>query len=220
MRRRRYRLAILLVALTTTDCASTDRLSGTAADDHVRLGPKSYQDLKFGATVGQEVDFSCGAAALATLTTYYWDQPLREMDALAALLAPYSEEERKKKKDTGFSFADLISAAHRLGFAAEGAKIAPEELVRVAGPVIVHLDKGTFQHFSVLRRAGHGTYYLSDPVVGAIAMPEGEFVKQYTGFALAVWQTGAGEKRRRDCQAERIGGLHVDDQLEPGRLQY
>ena len=31
---------------------------------------------------------------------------------------------------------------------------------------------------------------------------------------------GDGEHARRDGEAERPGGLHVDDQLEFGRLQY
>src|SRR5215472_5310096 len=31
---------------------------------------------------------------------------------------------------------------------------------------------------------------------------------------------GDGEHARRDSEAERPGGLHVDDQLEFGRLQY
>jgi uncharacterized protein len=180
-----------VLLLAVAGCASASPEDMTRADAGAPLRPQSYLSLKFKVTVGQLVDFSCGAAAIATLSTYYWDHKLTEAEALAALLAPYSEEERKEKRDTGFSFADLVSAATRLGFEAEGAKIEPQELAKIAGPLIVHLDKGTFQHFSVLRKAGNSTYYLSDPIVGAIAMPEGEFTKQYTGYALAVWRGGA-----------------------------
>jgi uncharacterized protein len=200
--------------LAVAGCASADPEGAPRADAGEHPRPLSYLDLKFKVTIGQRVDFSCGAAALATLSTYYWDRPLTEVEALAALLAPYSEEERKKKRDTGFSFADLVSAAARLGFEAEGAKIAPRELAKLAGPLIVHLDKGTFQHFSVLRKAGNGTYYLSDPIVGAVAMPEGEFTKQYTGYALAVWRSGA-PLPARSALAEMRDGTDVSLSVGP-----
>jgi uncharacterized protein len=199
------RLIPFALLLAAAGCVSAGPEGTPRADAGERLRPIPYLDLKFKATVGQQVDFSCGAAALATLSTYYWDRPLTEVAVLAALLAPYSEEERQAKRDTGFSFADLVSAAARLGFEAEGAKIAPQELAKLAGPLIVHLDKGAFQHFSVLRKAGNGTYYLSDPIVGAIAMPEGEFTKQYTGYALAVWRGGAPLPTRSELADVRDG---------------
>jgi predicted double-glycine peptidase len=194
-----------MLLLVVAGCASATPEGVPRNDVAERLRPQSYLELKYKVTVGQRVDFSCGAATLATLSTYYWDRPLTETEALVALLAPYSEEERKKKRDTGFSFADLVSAAVRLGFEAEGAKIEAQELAKVAGPLVVHLDKGTFQHFSVLRKAGNGTYYLSDPIVGAIAMPEGEFTKQYTGHALAVWLGGVGLPTRSELTEVRDG---------------
>lgn len=182
-------LAVIVYGAAANGCAVEGGDATAPVEQLIR--PVSYMDMKYGITVRQQLDFSCGAAALASLATFYWGERLSEVDVLKILLSRYSTEERKKKKDEGFSFDDLIFAAKQLGFEAEGARIDSEELSKAAGPLIVHLDKGTFQHFSVLRRASKGTYYLSDPVVGTITMPKGEFVGQYTGFALALWRKGS-----------------------------
>jgi uncharacterized protein len=220
MRVRNIPLALAALA-SLASCARMG--SASASEAHgVQQRPRSYVELKFEATVRQRLDFSCGAAALATISSHYWGKPLRESDVLAIMLSRYSKDEQKKKRDEGFSFDDLVFTARRLGFAAEGAKLALPELAKLAGPVIVHLNKGTFQHFSVLRRAGHGTFYLSDPIVGAIAMPADEFDRQFTGFALAVWRPQEPLPARSQLMAVRDGtsvSLSVGRNLtEPARV--
>jgi hypothetical protein len=150
--------------------------------------PVSYLGLRFEATVRQQHEFTCGAASLATIFTYYWQVPVSEEQVLAALRDRYSEKQIAKISETGLSFDDLIFVANKFGFAAEGAKIPRDQLAVLAGPVIVHLDAGKLQHFVVLRRVGEGVYYLSDPILGAVAMHADDFAAQYTGNALAVWR--------------------------------
>jgi ABC-type bacteriocin/lantibiotic exporter with double-glycine peptidase domain len=55
------------------------------------------------------------------------------------------------------------------------------------GPVIVHLDKGSMRHFSVLRGFDGDRVYLADPIGGNIRMPKFRFAEQWTGNALLVW---------------------------------
>jgi predicted double-glycine peptidase len=152
--------------------------------------PLSYVDLKYAVTVRQTFDFSCGAAALATMLTYYWGIPTTEIDVMNVLRSRYPGQDWKTLQDRGFSFDDLIWAAQKLGFEAQGAEISADQLAKLDGPVIVHLDKGKFQHFSVVRAAKTGHVFLSDPVVGTETMSLGEFEKQYTGDALAIWKSG------------------------------
>jgi predicted double-glycine peptidase len=153
--------------------------------------PFSFVELKFAATVRQTFDFSCGAAALATILTYYWGVPTTEIAVMTVLRSRYPGQDWTALQDHGFSFDDLIWAAGELGFEAQGAEVSAEQLAELDGPVIVHLDKGKFQHFSVARAAKVGHVFLSDPVVGAVTMSLGEFKQQYTGSALAVWKRGA-----------------------------
>lgn len=148
--------------------------------------------LRYEATVPQRFDFTCGAASVATLLTFYWNDPHSEAMVLKTLERRYSREQTVKLTQDGLSFDDLIFMAGQLGYAAQGAMIPASELSRLAAPVIVHLDKGSLKHFVVLRMVGSGVFYISDPVVGQVALDSVEFERQYTGNALAVWGKSAG----------------------------
>ncbi len=123
-----------------------------------------------------------------------------------------SDADWRGKQDSGFSFEDLTFAAGRLGFAAQAARIEVPQLPRIAGPVIVHLNKGQWQHFSVLRAAQGGFYYIADPIQGQVTMLDHEFRREFTGAVLAVWRQGAGLPTRSPLQAVR-DGLSVERTL-------
>lgn len=198
--------------------------AGCSPGASVPTRPKSYVYFRFEATTPQQQDFTCGAASLATIIDFYWGGKLTESDALATLKQRYSEDQIKKLGETGLSFDDLIFMANQLGYAAEGAKVPLDQLPKLAGPMIVHLNKGVLQHFVALRRFGDHVYYVSDPVVGELAMSEGEFASQYTGNALAVYRSGAPLPRHALLDNPR-DGVRVGDSLRgvinaPGLSAY
>lgn len=172
-----------LVAVALSACEST---GGAPVEK-----PYSFREIKFSATVRQQFDFSCGAATLATVLTYYWGEPTSEIAVMNVLRSRYPDQDWKALQQRGFSFDDLIWTAAKLGFEGQGAEIPAAQLAKIDGPVIVHLDKGKFQHFSVVRAVKVGHVFLSDPIVGAVTMSVGEFERQYTGRALAIWKRGA-----------------------------
>jgi uncharacterized protein len=187
--------------------------SGCAAGPKVSDRPMSYLAMRYEATVPQQQEFTCGAASIATILTYYWRMPTSETAVLDTLKGRYTEEQIKHISETGLSFDDLIYMAQRLGFSAEGAKITASQLPNLAGPVIVHLEKGSFKHFVVLRRVGDGIYYVSDPVVGQLSMHADEFETQYSGNALAVWKTSSTLPIHAILMTPR-DGIRVGDSLE------
>ncbi len=95
------------------------------------------------------------------------------------------------------------------------------------GPVIVHLDKGKFQHFAVLRLVGDNVVYLSDPVVGQVAMSSAEFESEFSGSILAIWKEGmalprtASLSRPRDGMSllNTVGGLNNVPTIVPQLVQ-
>lgn len=155
-------------------------------------GLTSYRDLRYSGVVRQSLDFTCGGASIATVLSHYWGRPTTEIEVLAILRERYPDPKVWKAKiESGFSFDDLIFAVEVLGFDAAGAKISIDELAALEGPVIVHLDKGEFQHFAVLRAAKDGVFYMADSIVGNIGLDKHQFAKQYSGNALAIWKGDA-----------------------------
>eukprot|EP01031_Cornospumella_fuschlensis_P012144 gene12144-biopygen10247 len=156
------------------------------AAEPVMRRPQSWQQRRFANVVRQVLEFSCGSASLATLLTFYQGRPTTEFEIITLLRQRYPGEEAwRTKQSQGFSFEDIIFAADRLGFAAQAARIEVPQLPQIAGPVIVHLDKGAWQHFSVLRASREGFHYLADPIQGQVTMLDGEFRREFTGAVLA-----------------------------------
>lgn len=176
------------------------------AQEPLMRRPQSWQARRYANVVRQVLEFSCGSASLATLLTFFLGRPTTEMEVITLLRQRYpAETEWRRKREQGFSFEDIIFAAERLGFAAQAARIEVPQLPQIAGPVIVHLNKGAWEHFSVLRAAREGFYYIADPVQGQVTMLEHEFRREFTGAVLAVWRRGRGVPTASPLQAVRDG---------------
>ena len=168
--------------------------------------PQSWQERRYAHVVRQVLEFSCGSASLATLLTHFLARPTTEADVITILRHRYpAEADWRGKQDGGFSFEDLIFAAENLGFAAQAARMETGELARLSGPVIIHLNKGRWQHFSVLRASQGGFHYIADPIQGQVTMLDHEFRREFTGAVLAVWERGVGLATRSPLQAVRDG---------------
>jgi predicted double-glycine peptidase len=153
---------------------------------------KSLYGLRTTNVVMQQYDFSCGAAALATLINGYFGTKYTELDILKVASKRYPLPAWKARVKAGLSLDDLAFAATELGFSAQGAKIGIAGLRQIEGPIIVHEAKQkNLQHFAVLRGIKDGQFVLADPSVGNVTYSAGEFAQEFTGYALAVWKEGS-----------------------------
>lgn len=202
------------------------RSEGASAYEGAVRRPKSFIERKFDGVIGQTADFTCGAASIATVLTFYWNRPTSEIEVLEIIRSRYTAEQWKNREGNGVSFDDLIFATKKLGYEAAGAEISLEDLPKLAAPVILHLDKGKFQHFSVLRRAASEVYYFADSIVGQTVLTQADLRPQYTGKALAIAKrkadlpTGSALSAVRDgTSVSRIVGdvmLNGFERLPPG----
>lgn len=144
---------------------------------------ESYRDLKFQNVVRQEQDFSCGAAALATLLQYYYLDEVSEREILEAMIALGDRDLIRRQ---GFSMLDMQNYARSRGYQTRGYKIGASVLEQLAIPAITIVNTRGYSHFVVLKGARDGRVYLADPALGHRAMPMDEFVQSWPGAVLFV----------------------------------
>jgi predicted double-glycine peptidase len=162
------------IALAATGLSAQVRIGagGLRADRPMR----SMKDLRDENLVKQRFDFSCGAAALATILRYGFGDQISEQQILVDLFTGLSDDDKRTAERTGFSLLDLQRVARRRGYSAEGFRLEPAQLTMLDGPVIVFIEPRGYKHFAVLRGIRGDRVYLADPSRGNIRMPVHTFL--------------------------------------------
>jgi predicted double-glycine peptidase len=143
----------------------------------------SIKEAKFKNVVSQNFDFSCGAAALATLLKYQYGKEVTETDVIKGMLA-YGDKILIKKR--GFSFLDMKIYSQTLGFQANGYKLKIEQLRQVKIPTIVLINIRGYNHFVVLKGVVGERVYTADPAWGNKVMELEEFLKSWNNVIFVA----------------------------------
>jgi len=159
--------------------SSVVAVGAVGTGNRVNARVKSMKALRDTNVVRQRYDYSCGAAALATLLRYGFGDPATEQDVLEQLFDLLTDQEKVTSRKEGFSLLDLQRVALARRFKAEGFRIAPEDLDKISGPVLVYIEPRGYKHFAVLRGVTGGRVYLADPARGNIRMPLYAFVETW-----------------------------------------
>lgn len=157
--------------------------------------------------VKQQLDYSCGAAALATLMRYYFGDDTTEQELLDLLNARFKSltpEQLARKKRVGFSLLDLKTVAEQKGYRAAGFELKLEQLEKLAAPVIVYVHPLGYHHFAVLRGIAGGRALLADPTRGNVSMHTAQFAKEYGGAVFALGRAGEADLTRYPLDMSRL----------------
>lgn len=155
-------------------------LTTSTATIHVPI--KSWKTLRDARIVKQDLDYSCSAAALATLLNEFYGQSITEESLLKAM----------DKGDLRASFEDMQKALPQFGFKAQGFAASYAQLMKLKAPVVVYLKHRKDDHFSVLRGINEKTVWLADPSLGNRTYSKEQF--------LEMWHT-----RNDNDNAELVG---------------
>jgi predicted double-glycine peptidase len=144
---------------------------------------QSVRERKFEDLVQQKTDFSCGAAALATILRQAYWLDVDEEQIIAGMLA---QSDQNLVRVQGFSMLDMKRYVESIGMRARGYRVAPETLTDIKIPVVVLLDIRGYKHFVVMQRVHDGWVYIGDPVLGHKRFKVDDFVKGWNGIIFAV----------------------------------
>jgi predicted double-glycine peptidase len=127
------------------------------------ISVKSLRELRFTAVVPQKHDFSCGAAALATLLTYHYDTDVTEAQLVEAMIATGDAGRIHRE---GFSMADMQRFLASHGIASNGYWAELADLRKAGIPVIALIDVKGYRHFVVVKGISDREVLVGDPALG------------------------------------------------------
>ena len=181
----------LLFALWT--CWTGLSSSATAGDAPVRDSQfqiqrrvRSWRAIRDNAVVKQQRDYSCGAAAVATLLRYYWNEPISERSVLDSVESVLTPEELQDRAQNGLTMTDLRKASVKLGYTASIGKLELAKLLEAKVPVVVAVKVRGIDHFVVFRGVVANCAYLADPSRGNVRVPLSVFASQWIENTLLV----------------------------------
>jgi len=181
---RRLLLTALLCALSSSAVATDVRFGNILPGGLVlRKDVLSMREARYINLIEQHTDFSCGAAALATVLNYAYGKDLTEQDVIAGMLKVSDPAIVREK---GFSLLDMKNYIQSFGMRGRGYEITPATLEKIQVPTIVLLDIKGYKHFVVLKKTRGDRVYLGDPALGNRVIEKSEFLKGWNGIVFAV----------------------------------
>lgn len=143
----------------------------------------SVREQHFVEMVPQQTDFSCGAAALATILNYAYNFQFTEAQVIEGMLKVSNKEIVQNR---GFSLLDIKNYVETLGLRGRGYPVEAEILERIKIPTITLLDIKGYKHFIVLKKTTEDKVYIADPALGNRVMDKQDFIKGWNNIVFAV----------------------------------
>ena len=180
-------VALCLTAIMLRTAETRERAPARDDAHSFRRNVCSWTELKRRNVVMQERDFSCGAAALATLVKYHLGDNASEEFFLKKYQSLVSAETMRDRIENGLNMNDLEQLARGAGYETLKGTLTLEKLAESKVPLIVGISVQGYDHFVVYRGLDSEYIYLADPLRGNVRIFISEFLEQWQeNGALAV----------------------------------
>lgn len=182
------RMCALALALVASASLVPVRAQSTLDATHlvgvpVKLPIHSMRDLRYRSIVNQQYDYSCGAAALATLLKYGYGIDIPEPELIRRMMV-FSTPEVVVKN--GFSMLDMKKFVETIGLRGRGFRVNTDALYHLQIPVLVLMNIDGYEHFVIVKHAENGRIFIADPALGNRIVAEDDFAKTWNGLVFAV----------------------------------
>ncbi len=149
----------------------------------VTVPARSHQEMRWDGVIPQQYDYSCGAAAVATLLSYHYGRPTTEAEVFESMI---HAGEVEHIKEHGFSMLDMKRYLDAQGMQSDGFRVELDDLARIGVPAITLINTGGYRHFVVIKGMDRGNVLVGDPAVGTVAVPKAHFESIWSGTVLGA----------------------------------
>ena len=146
----------------------------------------TIKEARFKTVVKQQYDFSCGAAAVATLLTFHYDRPTSEQDVFKVMFAAGDKDVIRKE---GFSLLDMKNYLEATGYKADGFRISLDTLAKGRIPAIVLVEIRGYKHFVVIKGIRGDEVVVGGPAFGVKIYARAKFQKVLASDVVFVVRT-------------------------------
>jgi predicted double-glycine peptidase len=179
-----FGLCLLALAGAPRAQAGDVRFAGVLPDGAVYTARvTSMREGRFRHMVRQHTDYSCGAAALATILRYAYHLDVDEDTVIEGMLGV---SDPALVRQRGFSLLDIKHYVELLGMRGRGYRVTEERLRTLRVPALVLMNVNGFRHFVVLKQVRHDEAELADPMLGNRRMKLGDFLRSWPSHAVFV----------------------------------
>jgi predicted double-glycine peptidase len=164
---------------------------------------RTWKSIKEERIVMQSSDYSCGAAALATLLTYHFQDDVGEAAVMDGILTSLSAADKKDRQSSGFSLLDLSDFLAARGYEAMGFRLTLAGLHTIHLPALVLLSVEGDKHFVILTEIRGDRIYLADSSRGNLRLSVDAFAREWTNIALVVTRPGIDGPKSAPADPDR-----------------
>ena len=163
---------VVILMMSSLKAFADDNLINLMTRGNISIA--TWKELRDKDIEKQDLDDSCGSAAVATIIRSFYGKDIYEKDILNEVL--------KVGNDHTASFSDLEKAVKKFGFKAVGLPISFKKLKSIKIPAVVYMRYRGKDHFSVIRGVNEqGLVMLGDPSWGNRKLSESQF--------KSIWET-------------------------------
>ncbi len=143
----------------------------------------SLKEARFQTIIKQQFDFSCGSAALASLLTFHYEDPVTEMDVFREM---YETGDQARIQAYGFSLLDMKRYLERRGYHADGFQIDLDRLAKAGIPALVLINTNGYKHFVLVKGILGDEVVVGDPALGVRLLERSAFEAMWNGIAFVI----------------------------------